>query len=697
MIGNILRRLERALGHGSASDKLVRAHKRLEENRFPEATTLLREIVSKHPDNAAALNLLGFALLQAADARDALPFVERAIALNPSGTGYHSNLGAILAALGRPREAEEAYRRQVRHTPLFGTAHLQLAELLLSQGREGEALTVYADAIDAIPDLHEARMPLAWNALTIARDFKLVIKLLDPVLQKNPGHEKACLMTARAHLFLNDFNACELALRGLLKEDAYNIEALESLGYVLLQCARAGEAEACFRIVLGIQPENEQAIRFLGSALLETGRLDQAGDLLAAIPPPLSETGTIKRLKGRHAFLDGSYEKAQRCYEEALLINPDDVVGHEQLANVRFTLGFPDEALALMRKALALDPHRQMTHYNYAFALLITGKFRQGLIEFESRLRIPYEDGTPFNLRAAAYWILEEMKRFIPWDGKSSPRGKPLLVWREQGFGDTLMMMRFLRELRSRGVSRLCVVAQPELIRVIESLRVADEVVDVTSWNNERLRLADEYELHCSMMSLPYLLGVHFADIRKCVPYLNVEPDARDYWKTRLAQLGTGKGYKKSVGLVWAGNPQLAADRTRSIALSQLSSLLAKPDIQWVSLQKGSAAAQAQNISDMCFLIDECTDFMDTAGLIAALDLVIAVDTAIVHLAGALGRPVWMFNRVSSEWRWLCNREDSPWYPSLRLFNQKVGESWQPVVQRVEHALADIELQRETE
>jgi tetratricopeptide (TPR) repeat protein len=687
--------LKRILSHfvggkkpANAEAMLRIAHELLEQEQFQKALPILKDIVANFPGNSSALNLLGFALSEIGQVKTGIECIESAIAINSAGNGYHSNLAEALVKLGDTARAEQAFRKQTEVTPDFGPGYLQLARFLTTTGRAEEALEVYRNATKAIPDLDPAHVCLAWHSLLELKDFTQTIKILEPVLQRNQLHGEARLIAARARLSLNNFSEAERLLRALVKDEPDNIDALVGLGHIMLLMARGDEAEACFRLALGLDPDNSQAASFLASLLLDTGKIEQAGDLLEIFVNQHPDDMAFRRCLGRQAFLSGNHEEALKHYEFALEVNPQDIGSLEQIANIKFTLGQPEESLALMRKALSLNPRRQMTRYNYAFALLISGKFRQGLVEFESRLRIPYEEGTPFNLRAV-HTILDEMKRIPTWDGTASLRGKRILVWREQGLGDSLMMLRFLPQLKKLGPAKLGAVVSPELALLTESIDVADEIIPVTEWNKDYC--TTNYDFNCSMMSLPYLLRVNLNSLGACVPYLSIPEEQSGYWRRRLTTRMLASGKLLNIGLVWAGNPKLAADRARSIALRELSPLIDIKKVQWISLQKGPKQSEAKELGDALLdFMDECADFTETAALVMALDLVIAVDTSIVHLAGALGKPVWMLNRSSSEWRWMRDRNDSPWYPSLQLFNQKVGESWKPVIERVAEAVDEL-------
>lgn len=263
------------------------------------------------------------------------------------------------------------------------------------------------------------------------------------------------------------------------------------------------------------------------------------------------------------------------------------------------------------------------------------------------------------------------------WRGEPL-HGRSLLIWTEQGLGDSLMTMRYLPRLKQLGTARLAVCCEEPLVRIMRAMLEVDQVFADTGVIGTEPR----FDLQCPMMSLPLRMATRIETIPREVPYVRVTPELQQRWSARVAAL---PGLR--VGLVWAGGRKTTADPLRSVALAAFAPVLATPGCTFVSLQKGDAAAQlqpdARGIRDF---MDLCGDLMDTAALVANLDLVISVDTSIAHLAGALGKPVWLLNRMGSEWRWLLDRDDSPWYPTMTIFRQE-RRDWDAVMRRGAAAL----------
>ncbi len=273
--------------------------------------------------------------------------------------------------------------------------------------------------------------------------------------------------------------------------------------------------------------------------------------------------------------------------------------------------------------------------------------------------------------------LLAKLRNVPRWRGESL-QGKRVLVWTEQGLGDSVMMMRYLQPIRHLGVTWLAVCCEPELTRLMQGVTEVDEVFFDTGSEDWRKR----FDFHCPMMSLPLAFGTRLETIPARIPYLAVPRDLKRKWSEKVSRLPPPR-----VGLVWAGGKQILADSRRSISLTSFLPLLKKRGISFVSLQKGPEASQLANVRrNIGNWMDECDDLLETAALIEQLELIISVDTSVAHLAGALGKTVWLLNRADSEWRWMLERNDSPWYPTMRIFRQQ-QPGWKEVIRDIADAL----------
>ena len=431
-------------------------------------------------------------------------------------------------------------------------------------------------------------------------------------------------------------------------------------------------ALASLERALAIAPDWPEALANHGLLLLDLGRPDAA---LASLDQALArqpKNVTALLTSGDAALALGHPADALARFDHAIALRPHHAQAHRHRATALNELDRLEDALAALRRAAELEPAGPEDRFHAALTHLALGDYRAGWREFEQRWNLP--DAQPHR------------PRFQPplWRGETDLAGRRILLYHEQGMGDTLQFCRYAPLLAARGATVLLRAPEP-LHRLLRTLDGVSQVLGETA-------PLPPFDLHCPLMSLPLACGTLVETIPAAVPYLRADPTATARWRERLQPL---QGLR--VGLVWSGNPRPdepganAVDRRRSTGLARLAPLAAIPGVSFVSLQKGAAAAQAASPPAGMALHDwtaELTDFADTAALVAALDLVISVDTSVVHLAGALARPVWVLNRFAMCWRWLRGRTGSPWYPTARLFRQPAPGDWDSVIAQVAAALA---------
>jgi hypothetical protein len=354
-------------------------------------------------------------------------------------------------------------------------------------------------------------------------------------------------------------------------------------------------------------------------------------------------------------------------YRNALALRPDYADAWLNLGVALKDLMRLPEAIACYRQAIALEPANAEAHSNLGIALLAAGELPEGWREHEWRWKTPH--------------LIAARRDFgVPlWRGEPA-EGRTLLIHAEQGFGDTLQFCRYASMASARGM-RVIMEAQPPLVRLLRTLTGVDVVL-------ARGDPLPAFDLHCPMLSLPLAFGTSLETIQSSGRYLHADPARVAEWRDRLAAVDAAS---TRVGLVWAGNPRrhsrglTAVDRRRSISPERLAPLLRLPGLRFFSLQK-DGPRPAGHIAALDFMT-EMEDFADTAALIMNLDLVISVDTAVAHLTGALGKPVWLMDRFDTCWRWLTGRSDSPWYPNLRLFRQPRPGDWDTVLDAIAREL----------
>jgi tetratricopeptide (TPR) repeat protein len=478
------------------------------------------------------------------------------------------------------------------------------------------------------------------------------------------------------------------------------------LGAAYLQLNRHAEAIPCLEAALRLKPDFAEAQCALGVALGAQGRRDAA---VAAFQAALRLDPSLGQAHFNLAGLFAAHglpAPAVTHYRAALRLAPDDVVAHNELGILLSRQGEIDASLHHLRTALRLKPGLVKIRHNIGGVLSDSGRWAEALAAYEDAVRaVPDSAEAEHNLAVAlllqgrmtegwaafeSRWRLDTVARYQrpfpqpPWAGEDLA-GRTLLVHEEQGFGDTLQFCRYVPALAER-CDRLVFEIRPELVPLLRrSLGSAQLDILPRSARFPGVDGLPATDFHCPLLSVPRILGTIVETIPATVPYLHADPAAVSDWAARLAALP-----RPRIALVWAGQPALTFDAERSIALAELAPLARVSGVSFVSLQKGPGAAQAAAPPPGLALHDftsELKDFADSAALLGAIDLVITVDTAAAHLAGGLGKTVWLLNRHWSDWRWLLTRDDSPWYPTLRQFRQPRRDDWTSVVAQVAEAL----------
>ena len=415
-----------------------------------------------------------------------------------------------------------------------------------------------------------------------------------------------------------------------------------NLGNALLDLGRVDEATAEYRRAIQIQPGLPKAHNNLGNALSENGKLEDA---------------------------TASYRQAIAVYSRAITLKPDLAEAHTNLGTALGDKGRLDEAIAAHRQAIALKPDFPDAHHNMGLAMLLHGKFLEGWEEHEWRWKCRDFARLPRNFTQPQ------------WDG-GPIEGRTILLQAEQGIGDAIQFIRYLPLVAQRG-GRIIIQCQPQLKRLFQVM-----VPDLTVL--EGSQPLPTFDTHLPLLSLSRIFATDLASIPQNVPYLHAGTENAAIWRNRLKTCSVSL----KVGLVWAGNPAFKTDRLRSPRHLSLYAPLGRVEgVQFFSLQKGEAASQARTPPAGMTLhdwTDELRDFADTAALAENLDLIITSDTSMAHLAGAMGKRVWVMLPFSADWRWLRDRSDSPWYPTMRLFRQRRPAAWEPVVDEVRGELEEL-------
>jgi tetratricopeptide (TPR) repeat protein len=455
----------------------------------------------------------------------------------------------------------------------------------------------------------------------------------------------------------------EDAFRACVRLRPDHLQGLTNWGVALGRRRHLAKALACFDAALRVCPDVAEIHHNRGNMLRDFGRLD---DALAAYRQALRLKPDYAKAHvnlGAALITLGRLDEAETSLRRGLELHPDSPEAHSSLGGLLSLQGKTGAAIEHYQRAVALRPDFAEAHWNLALAWLLEGRFELGWPEYEWRWRRPNHAPLPDHGRPF-------------WDGTPLD-GQAILLHAEQGLGDTLQFIRYAALVKERG-GTVIVQCQKSLVPLLRLCAGLDLAVAP----GEAL---PPFAVHAPLLSLPRIFATTLATIPARVPYLRTKEDLTLHWQRRLAPLR-----RLRVGIVWQGSRTHAWDRHRSIALAHFEPLARIEGVQLISLQRGDGAEQLAAVADRFAVVsfdgelDEAAGpFMDTAAILANLDLLISVDTAVAHLAGALGVPVWVPLSVGPDWRWMLDRDDSPWYPSMRLFRQRQLGEWSEVFGRM--------------
>ena len=715
-----------------AAAKIAAAKELHVKGEFDEAARQYEAMLEHTPDHAEVLHLYGVVQFQRGHAQQAEQLLRRAVALG-SDPMMLADLGAVVSTDGRIDEALSHFNAALAIDPYHVHTLVRLGNTLIGLKRHEQALSAYDRALAAAPltldalcnrgsalralRRHEEALQTYDRALTVdARSFESYYNR-GHVLRDLKRHAEALHSYDRAIALLPG-NVVMLSARGMTLVDlgrygealeSFNqaiaiqpdfVEALYNSVVALERLGRATEAiQRCDR-VLALEPGHWRALASRGNALLHLKAYDEAvlayDDALAAMPRAtdvLCNRGTALRFLRRYdealqsydaaLQLDPSlaeawnnrsnvlqdqhrYDEAMNALDRAIALRPTHATSWMNRGNVFYEMDRLDAAIDAYDEAIRFDPDYRDAHFARGSLYLALGDFARGWLDYEWRARDP--EG-------------ELNRRTFPqplWRGDAPLEGRSILVHAEQGFGDTLQFCRYVSLLNKRG-AEVVLEVQPAMRALAATLRTPVRVIAA----GEPLPPTN---FHVPLLSLPLAFGTRLQTIPAEVPYLHPDPQCVQQWQASL-----GDKRLPRVGLAWAGNPAHRNDHNRSLSLETLLPLL-DHQVEWISLQKAVPVRDFDALAAAPLRRFESglADFADTAALMQSLDLVISVDTAVAHLAGALGRPVWILLAAPAEWRWLRGRDDSPWYPSARLFRQTRPGEWADVVGALALALGGL-------
>ncbi|MHC4482555.1 MAG: tetratricopeptide repeat protein [Planctomycetota bacterium] len=490
------------------------------------------------------------------------------------------------------------------------------------------------------------------------------------VLQSDPNHPAALHLLGVIAYQAGKHDVAVDLIGKAIRNDPQVPQFHNNIGVVFKVLGKFEEAVAAYEQAVLLKPDYVEAYNNMGNALQSQGRYADAVEKYKQVVLLKPDYAEAYNNMGIALQMQGRYAEAVESCARTIRLKPDYAEAYNTMASALQMQGRHAEAIENYRQTLRLKPDYAAAHINLGMALLLSGKFAEGWNEYEWRWKT--------NSNTATYPRHYEMPR---WDGSPSV-DKRLFIQCEQGLGDNLQFVRYLPMVKARGGTVIFEVRK-SLLGLLRGLPGVDELVEASF----DVKPAVKFDFYASLLDLPRIFGTTLGTIPADVPYIRADPAKSEHWRSKLA----GPDFK--VGIVWAGKPTHKNDLNRSSVLKYFAPLAGIPGVQLYGLQKGHAARQVEKLSDkmtVTNLAEQFDDFADTAAVIDNLDLVVSVDTAALHLAGAMGKPVWTLLPFTPDWRWMLDRQDSPWYPTMKLFRQRRPGDWDDVFHRVAEKLQTL-------
>jgi FkbM family methyltransferase len=636
--------------------------------QLAEAASLYRKIIAQEPKNADALHLLGVIEAQKDNSLAAIALIDRAIELTPNNAGFYSDRGVVLQKLKRFDDALASYDQALAIKPAFPEALNNRGLALHDLKRFEDALSSYDRALAIKPNYAEALYNRGRSLQELKR-FADALASYDQALAIRSNYADALnnrgLVLQELKRFAEGLASYARALT-IRPDDA---GVLNNRGLALQDLKRHEQALASYDRALAIRPDYPEALNNRARALHALNRFEEAlagYNHALAIRPDYPEALNHRGV----AFHDlKRLEEALASYDHALASKPDYIEALNNRGLALQELKRLEDALASYDRALAIKPDYADALHNRGIARLLAGRLEEGFRDYEWRWK-------------TSGFLSKAPLKAKEWQGEDID-GRSILIFAEQGRGDVIQFARYLPLLVQRGAD-VSFLGPPEIIRLLGSLDPQVKLIG-------SLNVGHTFDFQCALISLPLRFGTELLSIPNDVPYLKAEGDLVTRWKARLGH----HGFK--VGIAWQGSPEPKVDNGRSIPLAAFARLSRLSGIRLISLQKKDGLDQLARLPPGAAIeilgdgFDDGPDaFIDTAAVMENLDLIITSDTSIAHLAGALARPTWVALKYLPDWRWLLDREDSPWYPTMRLFRQETAGDWQSIFSTIEQELRSL-------
>ncbi len=678
-------------------EELTELEKMIQRGALKPAETALCQYLEKNKKTAHAHYLLSLIKHQYQDFPRALKCIKLAVELDPQNVDYLIRLGHYYFDLGQIDKAEHTFLKVLILDPGSYTAYLMIGKILETKQEGPQANFYFEKALECNREDWEPYYYLGKYHF-FNKNMNEALHYLQKAGQQNPKYVNIHVLIGLSYKYLKQYDKAIDQFKRALRLKPGSAEVYNNLANVYNHMGNIALAEenylksiqlnqdyylsyfnlgrlyhkqndlkraaSAYQKTLAIKPDFLGALNNYSSILVAKKELKKALRVALKAIKLYPQNPHINNTLGIIYNHMGHYQQAKAYYRKALTFKPNFIAAHSNLGSTYFNLRQFDKALTYGNKAIELDPQHAEAHWNRAITLLATGHFKEGWSEYEWR------------------WEKDDFKKIKPnfsqpyWDG-SQQKDKRLLVWTEQGYGDTIQFIRFVQLAREK-VNRLFVLAPKPIVRLLKTVSGIDKVIP-------KQGALPDFDIHVPLLSLPALLNVTKKDIDVKTPYIRA-PESPS-----MKALDKGNnGALLKVGIVWRGAEHHKNDRHRSCPVHHFKKLGEADNVVLYTLQKESDIKELSNLKNMIKIVDLrqlLKNFSDTAVIIEQLDLVVSVDTAVAHLAGALGKPVWILLPYNGDWRWMTEPEKTIWYPTARLFRQKELDDWDSVFDRVIIAL----------
>jgi hypothetical protein len=636
-------------------DEGIRLH---QEGDFMGAQAAYEFVLQSNPKHFDALNLLGVLAQTLNDLEGAEFLIQQSLNISPTNEYALLNLGNVYKAGGLIDKAMECYRSAINNNSLFAQAYFNLAVAFEDIYDIDQALENYDKTINADPYFSDAYTNKG-NILKTINRVEEALENYTRAIKISPEDAQTHYNLAIVYKELSQIDKAIECYDLAIKLAPLEGKAYFNKGNLLVELRQFEKAIICFHAVLELDSRHAQAHHNLGGIWKELGHIDfaiKSYESAIEIDPNYYEA--YNNL-GNLFLAVNKFEEALFQFENALSIKPDYAQAHSNRGNALKELHQFDEALKSYDNALEIMPDFEDANWNKALTLLLCEDYEKGWPLYEWRWKLQKQR------------VSERTFRQPKWSGHESLKNKTILIYAEQGLGDTIQFIRYAKQLFALG-AKVLVEVPSSLVSLLQTLEDHLQIF-------QKGDALPGFDFQISLLSLPLAFQTLPSNIPSYSSYLSVNPSKKSLWEFRL-------GPKKSprIGLVWSGNADHSNDHHRSLALDTLIHLLPK-NLEYICLQDRIRDTDKNTFetSPIRHFGSDLLDFSETAALCQAMDLIISVDTSVAHLSAALGKPTWILLPYLPDWRWMINKSETPWYPSAKLYRQQADRHWEPVLNQM--------------